>query len=303
MIAFVMSGGGNRGGLEAGALQELFEQGIKPDILVGSSAGALNASFIAINPTLEGARKLADVWTHAQKDDFFPGNWFSMLGRLASGKSLFPSDALRAFTQKMIPPEKSRFGDLKGVKLYITASNLNTGRLYLYGDQPEASIIDAAVTSAAHPLAFPPVMYQGSQLVDGGVVANVPISIAIDKGATEVYILNVGYNGETVADKNNVIEVANRAISVMMYQHLLMDLRYASKQPNVMLNYIPMTQFADTQLWDLSRGAQMVEAGRRAARDYLNDPTGTGGISFGLPGQPEEEPLPGAVPYVPPWLR
>ncbi|MBI3942691.1 MAG: patatin-like phospholipase family protein [Chloroflexi bacterium] len=303
MIAFVMSGGGNRGALEAGALQELFEEGIKPDILVGTSAGALNASFIATDPTLQGARRLADTWTHAQKDDFFPGNWFSMLGRLASGKSLFPSDALRAFAQKMIPPEKSHFGDLQGVKLYLTASNLNTGRLYLYGEQPDASIIDAAITSAAHPLAFPPVMYQGSQLVDGGVVANVPIGIAIDKGATEVYILNVGYNGETVSDQNNIIEILNRVISMMMFQHLLMDLRYATKQPNVSLNYIPMNQFASTQLWDLSKGAEMVEAGRRAARDYLNDPTGTGGISFGLPDQSEGEPPPGAVPYIPPWLR
>ena len=57
MIAFVLSGGGNRGALEAGALLALFERGIQPDILVGTSAGAMNAAFIAINPT--GRRQTA----------------------------------------------------------------------------------------------------------------------------------------------------------------------------------------------------------------------------------------------------
>jgi len=305
MIAFVMSGGGNRGALEAGALQELFEAGIQPDILVGTSAGSLNAAYLATNPGLQGARNLADLWTHAQKDDLFPGGWFSMIGRLASGNSLFPSDSLRQFIESHIPPGKRRFGDLENIKLYITAANLNTGRLYLFGDQPDASIIDAAIASAAHPLAFPPAEYQDWQLVDGGVVANVPVGVALDKGATEIYILNVGYSGQLVADQDNVLEVVNRSISLMMYQQLLLDLRYASEQPGITLHHIAMNQFQGSMMWDMNHSAEMVEAGRRAAHDYLNNPTGLGGISYAVPGMAKEEPPPptGAEPYVPPWLR
>lgn len=304
MIAFVMSGGGNRGALEAGAILELFEGGIQPDILVGTSAGALNAAFLATNPTLEGARKLADVWTNAQKDDLFPGSWFSMIGRLAHGHSLFPSDPVRQFAEKLIPPDKRTFGDLEGVKLYITAANLNTGRLYLFGDDPDASIIDAAIASAAHPLAFPPAKYQDWQLVDGGVVANVPVGVAVDKGATEIYILNVGYAGQLVEERDNVLEILNRSIGLMMYQPFLLDLKYATEKPGITLHHVSMTQFQGSQMWDLENGAEMVEAGRRAMRGYLDDPTGLGGLSFAVPAPGEEPPPPaGAEPYTPPWLR
>lgn len=128
-VAFVLSGGGNRGALEVGALQALFEHGIKPDILVGTSAGAMNAAFIATDPTLEGAYKLGELWKSIRREDVFPGNKLTMAWRLITGKdSLFPSDHLRRLVEKYIPPDKKRFGDLS-VKLYITAANLNTATL------------------------------------------------------------------------------------------------------------------------------------------------------------------------------
>lgn len=52
MLAFVLSGGANRGPLEVGALQVLLERGIVPDMLVGTSAGAINAALLAIDPVL-----------------------------------------------------------------------------------------------------------------------------------------------------------------------------------------------------------------------------------------------------------
>ncbi|MFW6112618.1 MAG: patatin-like phospholipase family protein, partial [Chloroflexota bacterium] len=66
-VAFVLSGGGNRGALEAGVLLSLFESGIQPSILVGTSVGAVNASAIAIDPSLNAARWLADMWRKASR--------------------------------------------------------------------------------------------------------------------------------------------------------------------------------------------------------------------------------------------
>lgn len=303
MLAFVMSGGGNRGALEAGALLELMEAGIRPDLLVGTSAGALNAAFLAADPTPGGARRLADIWMHAKKDDFFPGGWFSMVGRFAQGHSLFPNDNLRRFAERNIPAATRHFRDLKGVKLYTTAADLNTGRLYVWGDQPDASILDAAIASAAHPLAFPFVKYQEHQLVDGGVVANVPVGLAIDKGATEIYILNVGYAGKLIPDQDHILEVLNRCLGLMMYQPFLLDLKYASRRGDLKLHHISMLDFQGTQMWDLEHGAEMVEAGRRAARAYLDNPTGLGGIEFAPPDLSDEPAPAGASVYVPRWLR
>ena len=59
MIAFVLSGGGNRGALQGGALKALLERGISPDLIVGTSVGALNGVTLAADPTVAGARQLA----------------------------------------------------------------------------------------------------------------------------------------------------------------------------------------------------------------------------------------------------
>lgn len=303
MRAFVMSGGGNRGALQAGALLELLEAGLTPDILVGTSAGALNAGVLATDPTLAGAQRLAEIWTGARKDDLFPGNTITMLARLAQGHSLFSSDALRRFVEQTLPADRRRFGDLRGVRLYITASNLNTGQIYLYGNHPDASLADAMVASAAHPLAFPPVSYADMQLVDGGVVLNVPISVAIEHGATEIYVLNVGYGGQLVPDQENIIQVLGRAIDVMMYQPLLLDLKHAAANPQITLHHIQMAAFQGMQMWDLSQSAAMVRFGQQTVRRYLEQPDGQGGVSFGGPGQDNPEPPTGAELYAPPWLR
>jgi NTE family protein len=303
MIAFVISGGGNRGALAAGAMLGLLEAGIRPDILVGTSAGALNAAGLATEPTLEGAKRLAKTWASARKADFFPGGWLSMFSRLLTGRSLFPSGALRKYVERQLPEGKRRFGDLQGVRLYITAANLNTGTLYLYGDQPDALIIDAVMASVAHPLAFSPVKHDKWQLVDGGVVANVPVGIALDKGATEIYILNVGFSGEMPASRSNVFNVLDRSISVMMYQHFLLDLKHAVERSDVTLHHIAMREFQHLPLWDLRFGSQMVEIGRNAVQDYLRNPTGLQGVPVGDYGRIEEPPPPaGAETYVPPWL-
>ena len=74
MLAFVLSGGGNRGALEVGALRVLVERGIRPEMLVGTSAGAVNAAMVASDPTLEGMQRLVNAWREVTKYDVYPGN-------------------------------------------------------------------------------------------------------------------------------------------------------------------------------------------------------------------------------------
>ncbi|MEO7703420.1 MAG: patatin-like phospholipase family protein [Thermoflexales bacterium] len=65
MRTFVLSGGGNRGPLEVGALRALLERGIQPEMIVGSSAGALNGAMLASNPTLEMTHQMRQLWIRA----------------------------------------------------------------------------------------------------------------------------------------------------------------------------------------------------------------------------------------------
>ncbi|HDN80519.1 MAG: hypothetical protein DRI61_03855 [Chloroflexi bacterium] len=271
-VAFVLSGGGNRGALEVGALQALFEHGITPDILVGTSAGAMNAAFIAINPTLEGAYELGSLWKGIRKEDVYSGNWFTMAWRFLTGKdSLFSSENVRRLVEKYIPPDKRKFGDLD-VQLYITSANINTSTLYLFGEDPEGSIVDAVMSSTALPLVFPPVEYNGWQYVDGGVVANVPIEIAIEKGAKEIYAIDVSYAGQIRLNIHGIINIGRRCITVMLYQHLLEDLEEAAENPDVTLHHIRITAYAEIDPYDFSKSAEMIAEGKRITEEYLKSP-------------------------------
>lgn len=274
MIAIVLSGGGNRGAIEAGALQALLAHGIRPDILVGSSAGAMNATFMATNPTPAGADRLADLWRTIRRQNVFPGNPLTMGLRLLLGRdSLFSSKALCRLVESQLPPGVSTFGDLPdNIQLYVTTASLNTGTLYLYGEDPSASLVEAVLASAAHPVIFEPVEAGGQQYVDGGAVANVPIEIAIDQGATTIYAINVGYGGEPRPNVTGIPGIVSRTISATLYQHLLDDLEAAAETPGLTLHHIHIPAFSATLMWDLSHSAEMIAEGRRVTEEYLANP-------------------------------
>src|SRR3954467_5945585 len=98
MIAFVLSGGGNRGALQSGALKALLERGIFPNLIVATSVGALNGVMLAADPTVAGARRrapspavagarrLAASWPLIRRADIFPGNALTVSWRLLSGR-------------------------------------------------------------------------------------------------------------------------------------------------------------------------------------------------------------------------
>jgi NTE family protein len=157
MVAFVFSGGGSRGGMEAGGVKALYERGIRPEIVVGSSAGAMNAAFLAIDPTAEGVERLCGIWRDLRTRRVVPGTILSKIWRVARGKpSIVAGDALRAFVDRNIPADKQTFGQLSAVKLYITAANLQTSTLYLYGEDGRASLADAVWPALLFPASFRP---------------------------------------------------------------------------------------------------------------------------------------------------
>ena len=95
MIAFVFSGGGSRGAMEAGGVKALYEAGIRPDLLVGSSAGAMNAAFLATDPSPGGVERLCDIWSDLRNRDIVPGSLLRKAWRVLRGKpSVFAQEPL-----------------------------------------------------------------------------------------------------------------------------------------------------------------------------------------------------------------
>src|SRR3990170_3371117 len=107
-VAFVFSGGGPLGALQVGALRALFEHGVRPDLVVGSSVGALNATFVAFDPTPSGAESLDGIWRALTDQDLFPGSrlratWARFLVR---GDRVFENSGLRRLVE-------TRLGDTR----------------------------------------------------------------------------------------------------------------------------------------------------------------------------------------------
>ncbi len=294
MIAFVLSGGGARGALEVGALQALVEANIRADMIVGTSAGAINAAGFATNPTTAGVERLAGQWIHAPSGDIFPGNWFTIARRfLTRQDSLYPNDGLRRFIEACLPPGVNTFGDITQIRLYTTAANLNSSSLFLFGEDPKARLVDAVLASSAIPPIFPPVEHNGYQYVDGGVVANVPIAVAVGQGATTVYAINLGDSGEMSDPARGIIPIAQQTIFTLMYQQLLDDLADVAQMPHITLYNIVIAAFQGHPIRDLSQSAAMIAEGYRATREYLSRPPITPVLPLGPPRAPAPPP-PGA---------
>jgi NTE family protein len=272
MRAFVLSGGGTRGALEVGALGVLLERGIQPEMLVGTSAGALNAAYLAVHPTLEGVRELARVWREVDRDSVYPGNPLTVAWRLlAREDSLFSNRRFREFVEASMPHEANRILDIEGVRLFITATNLNTGELRVFGDAPSDVLLDAVMASTALPPFHPPWVCDGQQYVDGGAVANLPVRVAVDRGATEIYAIHVAPR-EVPAPVSGVMNVALGSAYAVLNRLAEEEIEDVIAAPGVTVHYIRLDAFQRVSPLDFGYSAEMIAEGRRVMEAYLREP-------------------------------
>src|SRR6266851_5789583 len=101
-VAFVLSGGANRGAAQAGMLEALLDAGIVPDLLVGTSIGAVNAAFMAAGPTPDRARALSEIWRRLSAEDIFPLGAAQVTRAILAG-GLFSPAPLRRMLEREIP--------------------------------------------------------------------------------------------------------------------------------------------------------------------------------------------------------
>lgn len=271
MRAFVLSGGGNRGPLQVGALKALLDHGIIPELVAGSSVGALNGVYLAIDPSLAQVEKMAQLWHDAGRKKLFTQSPPRSLAKLVRGRDhLVENKRIRDYVTASLPPATRTFGDLK-VPMYATICHLQTQTLYVYGDNPEAPLVDAVITSSAVPGFFPPTYHAGEAFVDGGVVSNLPMKVAVSRGATEIWALDLSFEVEAGVRLNNVLEIAGYAIKRPLYENALREVAWAIAQ-GVTVHHIPLNAFVNTPLGDFSKTDAMMTEGERIARRYLAHP-------------------------------
>jgi NTE family protein len=272
VIAFVLSGGGNRGALQGGALKALLERGVFPDLIVATSVGALNGVTLAANPTVAGARQLAANWPLIRRADIFPGNALTVGWRIVRGHgSLHGQERLARFIGRQVPPNVRRFKDLK-VPCIVTATSLSTGQLRLFGSDPSERLLDALLASTAIPPFFPPYRYQDELLVDGALVANLPISQAIMRGARTIYTLEIVDELSAGTLPGMLSTLASSLNAMLSRQHEQeRQITALGRKRGVVIHDIRLTSGQNLAYNDFSRSAELVAAGERATLAYLNE--------------------------------
>lgn len=263
-VAFVLSGGASLGAVQVGMLHALYERAIAPDVIVGTSAGAINGAFIASRPqTVATADALAAVWSDVRRAQTFPLNPFTgLLGLLGTQGHLIGDGGLR----RLIGPHLQCSAlEQTAIPLHVIAVDVLSGEEIRLSRGP---LLDAVLASSAIPGIFPPVQWEQRTLVDGGVANNTPLSHAIALGAERIYVLPAGYACALDAPPRGSLAMALHAISLLTHRRLIDDVERHSTDAQLIV--LPFPCALRVQPVDFAHAPQLIAQARQDARAVLD---------------------------------
>ena len=232
-IAFVLGGGGVLGAVEVGMVRALFEAEIRPEIIVGTSIGAMNGALVAADPTISVIGRLVELWASKQARDVFGDSAPRQLARLArAGTHLHSPAPLRAMLDRELRGIH-RFEDLP-VRFECCAASIEHAAEHWFTSGP---LVDAVLASAAVPGLLPPIAIDGQHYIDGGIVNSIPVGRAVELGATTVYVLQVGRIDRPLIAPRNVVEVARVAFEISRRHRFAREM--AAVPPDVTVHVLP----------------------------------------------------------------
>ena len=208
-VAFVLGGGGLRGSAEVGMVKALAEAGIDPDLVVGTSIGAINGAIIASGPLPDMAARLEGMWNELTSAGVLHEGLVSRVANFVRHRTHMHSNAsMRKLVLDWLPVRT--FEEL-AVPFQCSAACVETSSEWWFETGP---LIDAILSSCAVPGLLPPVEVDGRHYIDGGVVNSIPISRALELGATTIYVLHVGNIDAPLRVPRNAWDVAFVAFEI-----------------------------------------------------------------------------------------
>ena len=263
--AFVLSGGGSLGAMQVGMLQALTEAGVQPDLLIGTSVGAVNAAWIGGCPDHEGALRLGEIWRTLRRQDIFPlSPWSSARGLLGRSNHMISNLSFREVLAKHMPYERL---EQAAVPVHVITTELKTGRSVLISSGPA---VPALLASTAIPGVFPPVTIGRREFIDGGVANHTPIAAAIELGAERIFVLPVGYPWLR-QEPTNALGMALFALARFVEQKLDSEVSYYSHQADIQV--LPTFEVPAVSPADFRHTDELMTRGYRSARRYLASKT------------------------------
>ncbi len=231
-LGLVLSGGGIKAGAHIGVLKALHENGIKPDVVSGTSAGAIVAGLYAYGYTPEEIGLIGNRLAKRYYDVDYPGILSSIFSFMCQGTltidGLIKGNIIESYMHRLTKGTKIR--DAK-IPVAITAVDINNTNIVVFTSCMErllwrddflfvtdSSFAEAIRASIAIPGVFKPKIYRNMRLVDGGIRANLPVEIVRRIGAEKVIAVNLSYSGYPVPGVSDILEISLQAIELMVFQ-------------------------------------------------------------------------------------
>src|ERR1700728_3438470 len=269
-VAFVLQGEGSLTAPQVGMLRALHEAGLAPDLVIGSSAGAINAVAFATDPSPAGLDRLEAMWMSLRRRHVAPVSARTLLAAVAGrGDGLVPSAALRGL---LACAAIARTLDGTSIPAHVVATDLASGAAVVLSNGETAR---ALLASCAFPGLYPPVRVEGRLLVDGGVSADVPVLQGEALGATVTYVLPAAVCDVAQSLPRGPLPLAYHALGQILGAAARGDLA-AARGP---VHVLPAPSSRAASPVDFRDTSRLIDEGYRLAADWLAShmmPAGTG---------------------------
>lgn len=263
--AFVLSGGGSLGAVQVGMLQALAEAGVHPDLLVGTSAGAINAAWVGMHGmSADSLERLADVWAGLRRGDLFPVRPRQvLLGLVGGDRGLVSAEHLRSQISRHVHVDL-----LEGTEIpvHVLATDLLTGETVTLS---RGSLVRAVLASSAIPGLLPPVAHDGRLLVDGGIGRHDGVTAALALGARTVYVLPAGSACALAQPPRSAVGVAMHALTLLIQRHL--EVEVTALQAEVAIKLLPPLCPLSVAATDFTQARLLVRRGHAATSRWLRE--------------------------------
>jgi NTE family protein len=268
--AFVLGGGGLLGANEVGMLRALLESGIRPDLVVGTSVGAVNGAVVAADPSLAAVDDLAHAWKDLAGGDLYRGGALRRARHFARTRThVHPNEPLRRLLEERLGDR--RIEDLP-VRFECVASCIERAAEHWFTDGP---VVDAVMASSAVPGVLPPVQVGDEHFLDGGLVNSIPVGRAVQLGAGRVYVLQVGRIDRPLQVPTMPWEVASVAFEIARRHRFAREM--ADLPADVDVHVLPTgaeepprpADLSALRYRDFTAVEQRIDAAYTASLDYL----------------------------------
>ncbi|MFC0861778.1 patatin-like phospholipase family protein [Sphaerimonospora cavernae] len=293
---FVLWGGGSVGAAQVGMLRALTARGVRADMVVGASVGALNGAYYAARPDAEGVEDLARLWLSVSGHDVyplssrdalrtlvdslpfhplrgalqafgtlnytFPFNPLTFVGGLLGGRNhLFDNHSLRRFLERILPIE-----DLEDARLPLSVltTDVLSGQAVLLSRGPA---LPALLASTAMPAIYPNVRIGDRVLMDGGVADRTVLDHAVNAGADEVYVLSAGFSCPLPEPPSTVIAMALHGFNLLSELRISASIR--RNQDRTAIHVLPPLYPVEVLPIDFRQTAGLIERATESTLHWL----------------------------------